>query len=93
MTRRAPDVLESRWESDGRQSARSSGSSDTAATVAHPPSVTRTRVVVVDSLNDSEVYGFVVWLSSLVLGVVYLLWALVPDETLHRLGITYYPDK
>lgn len=45
------------------------------------------------SNSDSEVYGFVLWLSSFVLLALYLLWAFVPDAALHRLGWTYYPSR
>ncbi|KAI8324925.1 phosphatidylinositol N-acetylglucosaminyltransferase subunit P-like protein [Martensiomyces pterosporus] len=40
-----------------------------------------------------EYYGFVVYLVSLAMFVVYLLWAYLPDEALEAVGITYYPDR
>ncbi|RIA94172.1 PIG-P-domain-containing protein [Glomus cerebriforme] len=40
-----------------------------------------------------EYYGFVLYLSSFIAFVIYLLWAYLPDEILISLGITYYPDR
>ena len=39
------------------------------------------------------VYGFVAYQASYIFMVVYLIWAYVPDEILHSLGITYIPNK
>ncbi|KAG5179236.1 PIG-P [Tribonema minus] len=39
------------------------------------------------------VYGFAGWLASFILYGFYLLWAFIPEEQLHALGITYYPSK
>jgi len=41
----------------------------------------------------SEIYGFVMWVTTYVLFAVFLLWAYLPDSTLHSLGVTYYPSK
>lgn len=41
----------------------------------------------------TEVYGFVLWLSTFVFAAVWLAWAFTPDSLLHSLGITYYPDR
>ena len=41
----------------------------------------------------TEVYGFVGWISSLVAYGIYVIWAFMPEATLHALGITYYPSK
>jgi phosphatidylinositol N-acetylglucosaminyltransferase subunit P len=41
----------------------------------------------------AEVYGFVIWFSSFILFIFWLIWACVPDEILHKLHITFYPDK
>ncbi|KAI6043989.1 PIG-P, partial [Pisolithus marmoratus] len=40
-----------------------------------------------------EFYGFVAWTSTSFLFVVYVLWALLPDEYIRRLGITWYPNR
>ena len=40
-----------------------------------------------------EFYGFFIYVASIVLYATYLLWMLVPDVLLHRLGIFYYPAK
>jgi len=40
-----------------------------------------------------EVYGFVGWVTSLLGFVLYLFWALTPNEILESVGILYYPDK
>jgi hypothetical protein len=40
-----------------------------------------------------EVYGFVLWLSTIITGAVYLGWGYLDDKTLINLGITYYPEK
>lgn len=39
------------------------------------------------------VYGFVAYQASYILMVAYLIWAYVPDEILHSLGVTYIPNK
>ncbi|PBK98835.1 hypothetical protein ARMGADRAFT_986713 [Armillaria gallica] len=38
-----------------------------------------------------EFYGFVAWTSTSLLFVVYLLWAILPDEYIEWLGVTWYP--
>ncbi|KAG7094255.1 hypothetical protein E1B28_007859 [Marasmius oreades] len=40
-----------------------------------------------------EFYGFVAWASTSFLFVVYLLWALLPDEYILWLGIDWYPNR
>ena len=49
--------------------------------------------VVHPSTSSVEVYGFVGWITSLVVCVLYLLWSLIPNELLERAGVVYYPDK
>jgi hypothetical protein len=44
-------------------------------------------------LNERGVYAFVGWISSIATYVIFLVWAYVPEETLHFVGITYYPPK
>jgi len=43
--------------------------------------------------RQAEVYGFVGWAASFVAYVIFLVWSVVPDEALHAIGITYYPQK
>lgn len=43
--------------------------------------------------KPAEVYGFVGWIVSTVAFVAYLAWAYVPEASLVREGITYFPDK
>ncbi|KAF7316118.1 PIG-P domain-containing protein [Mycena indigotica] len=40
-----------------------------------------------------EFYGFVAWTSTSFLYVVYLLWALLPDEWIKWLGVEWYPSR
>lgn len=58
-----------------------SGSSLTAIESGNKPAVYR------------AIYGFVLWLVSYLLFVVFLIWAYIPDEWLHQLGLTYWPQK
>ncbi|EKM76745.1 hypothetical protein AGABI1DRAFT_78184 [Agaricus bisporus var. burnettii JB137-S8] len=41
----------------------------------------------------AEFYGFVAWASTSVLFVVYVLWALFPDEWIEALGVDWYPNR
>ncbi|THU99145.1 PIG-P [Dendrothele bispora CBS 962.96] len=40
-----------------------------------------------------EFYGFVAWTSTSFLFVIYVLWALLPDEYIVSLGIDWYPNR
>ncbi|KAF9018652.1 hypothetical protein BDZ89DRAFT_959914 [Hymenopellis radicata] len=40
-----------------------------------------------------EFYGFVAWTSTSLGFGFYLLWALLPDELIVSLGITWYPNR
>jgi len=40
-----------------------------------------------------EFYGFVAWSLTSVLFVVYVIWALLPDEYILWLGINWYPSR
>ncbi|KAJ3101772.1 hypothetical protein HDU97_001056 [Phlyctochytrium planicorne] len=42
---------------------------------------------------DRQYYGFVLYLSTFVAAAIYITWALVPDDMLEAIGITYYPQK
>ncbi|KAI8645176.1 PIG-P-domain-containing protein [Parasitella parasitica] len=58
------------------------------------PHVERAPPVAITNKTPAyEYYGFVMYLSSFVALGIYLIWAYVPDEILHSLGITYYPNR
>ncbi|KZT61028.1 hypothetical protein CALCODRAFT_422638, partial [Calocera cornea HHB12733] len=40
-----------------------------------------------------EVYGFVVYVGTLLLFALYLAWALTPDDCLASVGIAWYPNR
>ncbi|KAG6917115.1 hypothetical protein DXG01_003781 [Tephrocybe rancida] len=40
-----------------------------------------------------EFYGFVAWTSTSLAFVIYVLWALVPDEYIQWIGIDWYPSR
>jgi len=40
-----------------------------------------------------EFYGFVVWASTSLIFVLYILWALLPDSWIMALGINWYPNR
>ena len=40
-----------------------------------------------------EFYGFVAWTSTSVAFVLYVLWALLPDEYIIWLGVEWYPSR
>lgn len=40
-----------------------------------------------------EFYGFVAWTSTYILFVLYILWALLPDEYIQWTGVTWYPSR
>ena len=40
-----------------------------------------------------EIYGFVAWSSTALLFVVYMLWALLPDQVIVWLGVEWYPNR
>ena len=50
-----------------------------------------------DSINvgisSIELYGFMFWILTALLAILYTLWAIVPIEIMHDLGIHYIPDK
>ncbi|KAL3537147.1 hypothetical protein ACH5RR_000513 [Cinchona calisaya] len=43
--------------------------------------------------KPSEVYGFVGSISTVVAAVIFLVWACVPENWLHSVGIFYYPSR
>jgi len=40
-----------------------------------------------------EFYGFVAWTTTYLLFVLYILWALLPDQYIEWIGITWYPNR
>ncbi|KAJ4473791.1 PIG-P [Lentinula aciculospora] len=40
-----------------------------------------------------EFYGFIAWTSTSFLFVVYVLWALLPDEYIIWVGVEWYPNR
>lgn len=47
----------------------------------------------VNKTRAPEFYGFVAWASTSALFVVYILWALLPDEWIVALGVNWYPSR
>lgn len=41
----------------------------------------------------AEVYGFVMWVTSIIAFILFLIYAFVPVPILHSIHFTYYPDK
>ncbi|KAL4067044.1 PIG-P [Scleroderma yunnanense] len=41
----------------------------------------------------TEFYGFVAWTSTSLAFVIFVLWAVLPDEQLRYLDITWYPNR
>ncbi|KAI0916028.1 hypothetical protein AcV5_003481 [Taiwanofungus camphoratus] len=50
-----------------------------------PPTESRSRA--------PEFYGFVAWTSTYLLFCLYVLWALLPDEYIVWLGVSWYPNR
>ncbi|XP_047314407.1 phosphatidylinositol N-acetylglucosaminyltransferase subunit P-like [Impatiens glandulifera] len=46
-----------------------------------------------DGPKPSEVYGFVGTISTVVATVIFLIWAYLPENWLHFVGIFYYPNR
>lgn len=50
-----------------------------------PPTEVRSRA--------PEFYGFAAWTSTYLLFFFFLLWALLPDEYITSLGVSWYPNR
>ena len=40
-----------------------------------------------------ELQGFISWIGSAFVFIIYMIWAFVPNEVLNDFGIYYIPDK
>jgi phosphatidylinositol glycan class P protein len=40
-----------------------------------------------------SVYAFVGWIGSILVYIVFLVWAFAPESLMHGIGITYYPSR
>ena len=45
------------------------------------------------SSRAPEFHGFVAWTSTALIFVLYILWALLPDDVIVRLGVRWYPNR
>lgn len=43
--------------------------------------------------NNNAIYGFVIYVVCFPLFATYLIWAYIPHEWLHELGLTYLPNR
>ncbi|KJE97809.1 hypothetical protein CAOG_07903 [Capsaspora owczarzaki ATCC 30864] len=78
----APTRLDDRAGPSSRRSANSISISKPATLVVKDPNA-----------PSREIYGFVFYLAAWAAWVAYILWAVVPDEYLRMVGITYFPQK
>lgn len=83
--------LSSRLSAYSKSSKSSSLTDPAELSAAFPEKAVRRTSPSVSSAT--EVYGFFLWIASALCFVLYLAWAFTPVQVLHKLGITYYPDK
>lgn len=43
--------------------------------------------------NITEIYGFAIFSFTIISYGIFILWAFIPEEILHYLGVSYYPSK
>ncbi|KAH9171404.1 PIG-P-domain-containing protein [Lactarius sanguifluus] len=70
---------------DGEDEEPTSPTSPLARFPPLPPVESRSRA--------PEFYGFVAWAVTYLAFVLYFLWAILPDEWIIRLGVTWYPNR
>ncbi|KAG5463751.1 MAG: hypothetical protein BJ554DRAFT_2194 [Olpidium bornovanus] len=71
-------------------------SSPPTSTMASPFTWPPSRYLVspYHSTERKQHFRIPIWLTTpCELKGIYLLWAYLPDEALHRIGITYYPSR
>ncbi|OKL60145.1 hypothetical protein UA08_04886 [Talaromyces atroroseus] len=66
---------------------------DTEATVAKSARIATTVPRASPKVPTYEYYGFVLYLTSSLAFLMYLLWSYLPSPFLHQLGIYYYPNR
>jgi len=66
---------------------------DTEAAVAKSARIATTVPRAAPKVPTYEYYGFVLYLSSSLAFLIYLLWSYLPSPFLHQLGIYYYPNR
>ena len=69
----------------GRHDGPTSPASPLAQFPPLPPAESRSRA--------PEFYGFVTWAGTYLLFVLYFLWAILPDEWIIWLGVSWYPNR
>lgn len=42
---------------------------------------------------ERAIYGFVLYLISIFFIFIFLFWAILPDDVLRSIGLSYWPDK
>jgi hypothetical protein len=43
--------------------------------------------------SNGSIYSFVAWIATIFAYIFFLGWALLPENVLHGIGITYYPSR
>ncbi|MCJ1455489.1 hypothetical protein MMC28_005844 [Mycoblastus sanguinarius] len=66
---------------------------DTEAAVAKSARIATTVPRASPKVPTYEYYGFVLYLMSSLVFLMYLLWSYLPSPFLHQLGIYYYPNR
>lgn len=66
---------------------------DTEAAVAKSARIATTVPRASPKVPTYEYYGFVLYILSSLVFLMYLLWSYLPSHFLHQLGIFYYPNR